>query len=472
MPDAEKEYTTLTRLALISKRAKEELRCQFTSLAHLLNEGFLQDCYFGLGRDRASGVDGVSWKEYGEHLEENLKDLVKRMKAKRYKPQPARRIYIPKDEHSKRSLGLPALEDKIVQKGVARILEAIYEADFLGCSYGFRPQRNPHQAINAVDKTIMRKPINHVIEADIKGFFDHVSHEWMEKFLGVRIVDPSFLLLIRRFLKAGYLDAGVWVKPEQGTPQGGNLSPILSNIFLHYVLDLWFEKKIKPGAQGACHLVRYADDFICMVQTVDGARRIERALRERFAKFDLELHPEKTRVVSFGRYERVNAQRQKRKANTFDFLGFTHFCGKSRKGRFIVGRRTSRKKFRKKCEELNDWLKCIRNLVPTKEWWPILDAKLRGHYQYYGVSGNMSSLRRYYSLALRLTLKWLNRRSQRKSFNWKRFYDYLKHYPLPKPRITHNLYTLSPVTGVLLKSRMWEIHKSGSVRGIEVSSQG
>ena len=445
MPDPETEYTTLTRLALISKRAQEEPTCQFTSLAHLLDEGFLQECYFGLGRDRANGVDGVSWEEYGEHLEENLKDLVKRLKAKRYQPQPARRIYIPKDEHSKRPLGLPALEDKIVQKGVARILEAIYEADFLDCSYGFRPKRNPHQAINAVDKTIMTKPINHVIEADIKGFFDHVSHEWMMKFLNLRIVDPSFLLLIRRFLKAGYIDAGMIVATERGTPQGGNLSPMLSNIFLHYVLDLWFEKKVKPGVQGACHLVRYADDYICMVQTVDDARHIEQALRERFAKFDLELHPEKTRVVSFGRYERTNAQRQKRKANTFDFLGFTHFCGRSRKGRFIVGRRTSRKKFRKRCKELSDWLKRIRNFVSTKEWWPILVAKLRGHYQYYGVSGNMPMLRRYYSLALRLALKWLNRRSQRKSFNWKRFGEYLEHYPLPKPRITHNLYTLSPV---------------------------
>jgi RNA-directed DNA polymerase len=445
MPDTEMEYTTLTRLALISKRAQEEPTCQFTSLAHLLDEGFLEDCYFGLHRDRASGVDGVSWKEYGEHLEENLKDLVKRLKAKRYKPQPARRIYIPKDEHSKRPLGLPALEDKIVQKGVARILGVIYEADFLDGSYGFRPARNPHQAINAVDKMIMTKPINHVIEADIKGFFDHVSHEWMEKFLRVRIVDPSFLLLIRRFLKAGYLDAGILVEPEQGTPQGGNLSPMLSNIFLHYVLDLWFEKRVKPEARGVCELVRYADDFTCMVQCEADARHIEQVLRERFAKFDLELHPHKTRVISFGRYERVNAQRQKRKANTFDFLGFTHFCATSRKGRFIVGRKTSRKKFRKKCKNLKDWLKGIRNFLPTKEWWPILAAKLRGHYQYYGVSGNMPSLRRYYSLALRLALKWLNRRSQRKSFNWKRFGAYLKHYPLPEPRITHNLYTLSPV---------------------------
>ena len=444
MPYTEMDNITPAKLALISERARKEPKCQFISLAHLLNEGFLKECYYRLGRDRASGIDGVSWKEYGEHLDENLNKLVARMKAKRYKPRPVKRVYIPKNEHEKRPLGLPALEDKIVQKGISHVLEAIYEADFLDCSYGFRPARKCHQAINVVDKTIMTKPISYVIEADIKGYFDNVSHQWMMEFLQVRIKDPSFLLLIRRFLKAGYCEAGKIVATEQGTPQGGNLSPMLSNIFLHYVLDLWFEKKVKPWARGACYLVRYADDFICMVQYADDAQGIEQALRERFAKFNLELHPEKTRVISFGRYERENAKRQKRKSNTFDFLGFTHYCGLSRKGKFIVGRKTSRKKFRMKCRELNNWLKKIRNYKKTKQWWPILRAKLGGHYQYYGVSGNMQALKRFYSLTLRITLKWLNRRSQRKSFNWKEFEKYLEHYPLPKPRIVHNLYTLSP----------------------------
>ena len=226
-------------------------------MAHLLNEEFLKECYCRLGRDRASGIDGVSWEEYGEHLDENLQDLVLRMKAKRYKPQPVKRVYIPKNEHEKRPLGLPALKDKIVQKGISRIVEAIYEVDFLDCSYGFRPGRDCHQAINAVDKIIMRKRVNYVIEADIKGYFDNVSHEWMIKFLQVHITDASFLLLIRRFLKAGYLEEVKVVLTEQGTPQGGNLSPMLSNIFLHYVLDLWFAKKVKPRVCGACELVRY-----------------------------------------------------------------------------------------------------------------------------------------------------------------------------------------------------------------------
>jgi RNA-directed DNA polymerase len=445
MPDSELESPML-KLALLSERARRDPQCQFISLAHLLDERFLARCYYRLGKDRASGMDGVTWEEYGKHLEENLRDLVARMKAKRYRPQPAKRVYIPKDEHSQRPLGLPALEDKIVQAGIATILEAIYEADFLDCSYGFRPGRGCHQAINAVDKTIMTKPVSHVIDADIKAFFDSVSHEWLLKFLRVRIKDSSLLLLIERFLKAGYVEAGQIVATEQGTPQGGNLSPMLSNVFLHYVLDLWFEKRLKRQVRGMCFLVRYADDFVCMVQYQDDAQYIVQALSERFAQFDLVLHPEKTRIISFGRYERQNAQQQQRRANTFDFLGFTHYCDRSRKGKFIVGRQTSRKKFRKKCQELNDWLQRMRNARSVKEWWPLLKAKLTGHYQYYGISGNMRLISRFYHLTVRLALKWLNRRSQRKSFYWATFQNYLEHYPLPKPRIVHNLYTLSPVT--------------------------
>ncbi len=369
-----------------------------------------------------------------------------RLKAKRYRPLPARRVYIPKDGHGKRPLGLPALEDKVVQKGMACILGAIYEADFLDSSYSYRLERSAHQALDAVDKAIMGQPINHVVEADIEGFFNDVSHEWMMRFLQERIVDPSFLLLIRRFLKAGYIDSALLVATDQGVPQGGNLSPMLSNVFLHYVLDLWFEKRIKRQARGVCFLVRYADDFVCLLQYQEDAQGIEQALRERFTQFDLTLHPEKTRVISFGRYERENARWQQRRAHTFDFLGFTHFCGRSRRGKFIVGRRTSRKKYHQKVQALTAWLKQIRNWLPVKVWWPILAAKLRGHYQYYGVSGNMPSLRRFYGQVLRSTLKWLNRRSQRRSFNWAGFGTYLQHYPLPQPRIVHNLYTLSPVT--------------------------
>jgi RNA-directed DNA polymerase len=439
------DQPTRIKLALLSQRARQEPHLVFTSLAHLLNVEFLRECYRSLGKEKAGGIDGRSWQEYGEQLEANLLDLVERLKAKRYRPLPAKRVYIPKNEHEKRPLGLPALEDKIVQKGIARILEAIYEADFCDCSYGFRPQRSCHQALKAVDETIMGKPVNYVIEADIKGFFDHVSHDWMMQFLRVRVRDSSLLLLIRRFLTAGYMESGQWHPTDEGTPQGGNLSPLLANIFLHYVLDLWFERKVKPTVGGTCELVRYADDFVCLVQHRQDAEELEKLLRERFAKFGLTLHPEKTRTISFGRSERENARREGRRPNTFDFLGFTHYAGRSRKGTFLLGRKTSRKKFRKACHEIVAWLQQVRNTRPLREIWDELAAKLRGHYSYYGVSGNSRMIQKFGYVVIRAVQKWLNRRSQRRSFPWKRLKDYLKHYPLPRPRIVYRMYQLLPL---------------------------
>jgi RNA-directed DNA polymerase len=446
MPYSEMDNSTLALLPLISERARKEPKLQFTSLAHLLNKKFLRECYFELGRDRASGIDGVSWQAYGESLDENLANLVKRMKAKQYRPQPAKRVYIPKNEHEKRPLGLPSLEDKIVQKGLSRILEAIYEQDFLGCSYGFRPNRSCHDALRAVDQTIMKRPVRYVIEADIKGFFDNVSHNWLLKMLKVRIKDPSFLLLVRRFVKAGYIEEGKLVRTEQGTPQGGNLSPMLANIFLHYVLDLWFESKIKPKVRGVCQLVRYADDFICMTQYANDARYIEQVMRERFVKFGLELHPEKTRIIHLDREQKCRTNRKDHQSRTFDFLGFTHYWGKSRKGNPTLRRKTSAKKFRKACKGMNKWLRQVRCTAKLKEWWPTLRAKLRGHYQYYGISGNSRAIERYHYVTKQLVFKWLNRRSQKSSFTWKGFEVYLEHYPLPEPRIVHHLYTLSFVS--------------------------
>ncbi len=291
----------------------------------------------------------------------------------------------------------------------------------------------------------MTKRVNHIVEADIKGFFDNVSHEELMKFLEIRIVDRTLLELIRRFLKAGYVDDGQLVRSESGTPQGSILSPILANIFLHYVLDTWFDKTVKSCVRGFCELVRYADDFVSVVQYAEDAQRIEKALKARFERYGLEIHPDKSKALSFGRFERENAKKQNRRANTFDFLGFTHYCDKTRKGRFKVGRKTSRKKFKAKCKEMNLRLKSIRNLVKTKEWWKILRSKLQGHYQYYGVSGNMSSIIQYFTKTVCLVRKWLNRRSQKKKMNWSKFNDYLRCYPLPKPSIKHNLYTLSHV---------------------------
>ena len=434
-----------TKLALITVRAKREPQCQFSSLAHFLNEDFLKGCYGSLGRNKASGIDGVSWTEYGSKLEENLKGLVARLKAKQYRPQPARRVYIPKDGHTMRAAGDTGTGGQGSTKGVSRILEAIYETDFKDSSHGFRPARGCHTALKAVDRTLMSKPINHVIEADIKGFFDNVSHARMMEFLGRRITDPSLLRIIGRFLIAGYKDSELIVESEKGTPQGGNLSPMLANIFLHYVLDEWFENEVKPQVKGECHLVRYADDFVIMVQYKEEAGNVVELIRERFKRQDLELNPDKTRIISFGRYERENAHKQKRKANTFDFLGLTHYCTLSRRGKHMVGRKTAVKRFRKKVKEMSQWLRARRNILKLGEIWKMLAAKLRGHFQYYGISGNYRGISRYNQCVIKLAFKWLNRRSQRKSFNWEQFAQYCKRYPLPKPQIVHRLYGLSPV---------------------------
>jgi group II intron reverse transcriptase/maturase len=433
------------KLIQLAELARERPHHKYTTLAYLLNAGFLAHCFRSLGKDKAPGDDGETWREYEEELGGNLEKLVGRMKAKQYRPQPARRVYIPKDEHSRRPLGIPATEDKVVQKGVSRILEAIYEADFLDCSYGFRPGRSCHDAMGEMNRVIERTPVNHVVEADIKGFFDNVSHEWMMRFLQERIKDPSFLHIIERFLKAGYKDSGLLVATERGTPQGGNLSPLLANIFLHYVLDLWYEKVVKPELKGASHLIRYADDFVMLVRYQEDAVRIVELLRERFQKFGLELHPDKTRVVSFGRFEERNASQQQRRPNTVTFLGITHYCAVNRWGGFMVGHQTNGKRFRKKCRDFTDWIKEHRNKYVLPELWKTAGLKLRGHYQYYGVSGNDRSLKRYYRASVRTLYKWLNRRSQRKSWNWYEFCQVLKVYPLPKPRIVHNLYALPGV---------------------------
>ena len=436
--------STWQKLSLISGHARRDPDFQFTSLAHLLNIDYLRDCYNSLNRNKAVGIDNVSWEEYGKNLDENLELLVSRLKRKKYQPIPARRVYIPKSTTDKRPLGISALENKIVERGITWILERIYEQDFLNCSYGFRPKRDCHQALKELNDLITFQPVNHIVEADIKGFFDNVSHEKLMAFIQIRIKDTTLLHLIGKFLKAGYVDDGLLVKPDSGTPQGSILSPMLANIFLHYILDQWFETTVKSHVRGFCAIVRYADDFVCVVRYADDADRIERALQNRFNKYDLEIHPTKSRKLSFGSFERENAKRQNRRANTFDFLGFTHYCDISRKGNFKVGRQTSRKKYASKCKAMNAWLKAIRNQVKTKEWWKILKAKLRGHFQYYGVSENYDGIVRFHKATLRMVRKWLNRRSQKRKMSWARFTEYLEHYPLPTPKIVHSFY-VSPV---------------------------
>jgi group II intron reverse transcriptase/maturase len=439
MSDAELNKT-LERLSSISFCARRKNTFEFTSLAHHLNVGFLKDCYYHLDRNKAVGIDKVSWQEYGKGLDNKLATLVAKLKGKTYEPLPSRRVYIPKGNNAFRPLGISAIENKIVESGIARIIGSIYEVDFYGFSYGFRPKKNAHQALRVIGDCINNRPVNHIVEADIKGFFDNVEHDLLMNFLRIRIKDSSLLFLIEKFLTAGYIDDSHLVKTEKGTPQGSILSPMLANIFLHYVLDKWFNDTVINHVRGYAEIVRYADDFICLVEDRHDANRILKALKRRFTKYGLELHPDKTSVFSFGRYEKSTADKEERKANTFDFLGITHYCDKTRRGYFKVGRKTSAKKFRAKVKDLNLWLKSIRNQVLTKDWWKTLGLKLQGHYEYYGVSENFVHIRKFYKLAIRLAKKWMNRRSQKKAMNWEKMNNYLSLYPLPKPSIRHNFY--------------------------------
>jgi len=432
-----------TKLSCLTLRARENPKCKFTSLAHLLTEDFLKECLRELKRDKAPGIDGVTVKQYEVHLEENIKDLVVRLKAKRYRPQPVRRVYIPKSNGGKRPLGIPAVEDKIVQMGIKKILEAIFEQDFVDASYGFRPNRSCHDALDVLDKVIMTKPVSFVVDMDIEKFFDTVDHRWLLECLRQRIADPNLLRLTARFLRSGVMEEGKYIETDKGTPQGGVLSPILANIYLHYVLDMWFEKKIKRQAKGFAQIVRYADDFAACFQYGNEVRAFGEALRQRLGKFGLRIAEQKSRIIEFGRYAWEKAQKQGEKVATFDFLGFTHYCDKTRRGKFKLGRRTAKSKFRQEMKAMNQWLKAVRNLMKLAEWWQVLVKKLIGHYRYYGMSGNMEGLKRYYSRVLRLAYKWINRRSQRRSYSWAQFHRFLQCNPLPEPRIYHLTYTLS-----------------------------
>lgn len=442
MPYAEMDNTTTFKLSLITKKAKEQPKLQFTSLMHLLNTGYLRKCFSELNANKAPGVDKRTKESYSEtEIVTSIVHLVAGLKDHTYRPQPVRRVFIPKANGNTRPLGIPTVMDKTLQLACAKILEPLFEPLFLNISYGFRPNRNAHEALKAVNHMVMGQKVNWIVDADIQGFFDHVNHDWMMKCLEQRIRDPHFLWLMRKFLNAGVMHEGIIEPGEQGTPQGGIVSPILANIYLHYALDLWFTLKEKPQTVGVVQLVRYADDFVIGVQHKHEAEKVLEDTRQRCTQFGLTVAEDKTRILEFGRFATENHRaRGAGKPSTFDFLGFTHYCSKTRDGRFAVKVKTSRKKFTAAVKREKLWLKAVKNRVPLPKIWSTLASKLRGHYEYYGVSGNFEGIKRYDEQVLRLTYKWMNRRSQKKTWNWETFRDYLNHHPLPKPKLTYALY--------------------------------
>ncbi len=400
------------------------------------SSGLLRDGFHALKRKAAPGVDGVTWQEYETGLEERLIDLHSRVHRGAYRAQPSRRVYIPKSDGRQRPLGIAALEDKIVQQAVVTILNQIYEEDFRGFSYGFRPGRSQHQALDGLNVALSRKKVSWVLDADIRAFFDTIDHEWMMKFIQHRVADPRMLRLIRKWLKAGILEEGEWKDTKMGTPQGSVVSPLLANIYLHYVFDLWVDAWRKKCAQGDLVVVRYADDNVLGFQHRSDADRFLEAFRERIGKFGLELHPDKTRLIEFGRFAAQRRQRRgEGKPETFDFLGFTHISGKDRNGNFVVKRRTIGKRLRSKLEEIKQQLRERMHERPalTGKW---LKSVVQGYFNYHAVPGNIDSLGIFRYRVTRLWRHALIRRGQRHYLNWARMRQLQARW-IPAPRVLH-----------------------------------
>ena len=464
-PRAQDRQGVPTQVARIGQRARERKGERFDNLLSAIKVPLLKEAYERLRKRAAPGVDGVTWEEYGADLDARLLDLQDRVHRGSYHPQPVRRVHIPKGDGRTRPLGIPALEDKVVQQAVRMVLEPIYELMFLGFSYGFRPGRSPHDALNALAAAISRKT-SWVLDADIRSFFDTIDHGWMQKFIEHRIGDRRMVRLLMKWLHAGVMEDGELREVQEGTPQGGSISPLLANVYLHYALDLWANQWRKRHARGEVYIVRYADDFVMTFQYEQDARAMREALASRLAKFGLELHPDKTRVLRFGRFARQDAGQDGRtRPETFDFLGFTHIAGMSREGAFQLHRRTSRKKRNAKLASLDDEMRERRH-EPVPEQFAWLSSVLRGHYGYYGVPTNYRALHQFRE---RVRARWhrqLQRRSQRAPWTDQRRRAFDVRFTLPTPRITHPwpfLPRRSPSTRG--GSPVREIRTPGSVRG-------
>lgn len=415
-------------------RYQSKKYAKLTTLINRVNEESLKESHYRQKVGKAAGVDGMTKEEYERNLDENIKGLVSRMKKFKYIPQPVRRTYIPKPNGKMRPLGIPAYEDRLVQSVMAGILNDVYEPRFLDCSYGFRPNRGAHNAVKYINQTIMTRKVNYVLDADIKGFFDNLDQKWLMKFLGHDIADKNFLRYISRFLKSGIMENETKQESDKGTPQGGQISPILANVYLHYVLDLWFACVIKKYAKGEIYYARYADDFLMMFQYEAEASKVLELLRARLAKFGLEVAEEKTRILPIGRFKGTKED--------FDFLGFTFFNTKTRGGKYRLGVRTSKKKLKMKKQAVKAWLK-TRLTKPVADTMRLINLSLAGHYNYYGVSGNFHAIQVFWKYVKYATYRILNRRDQKGKFRYGKFLRVWNYY-VKEPHLTIDIWNWKP----------------------------
>lgn len=432
-------FTKQQRIAELAKRSPP---MGFTSLAYLMDIDWLREAFYRTRKDGAPGVDGQTWSGYANDLEANLQSLLDRAKSGAYRAPPVRRVHIPKagSNTETRPIGIPTLEDKVLQRAVVMLLEPIYEHDFDAGSYGFRPGRSAHQALEDLGKQTMKVGGGWILEVDIRKFFDTLDHAHLREFLQIRVRDGVLKRLIGKWLKAGVMESGSVSYPDAGSPQGGVISPLLANVYLHYVLDQWFVQDVKPRLRGQAYLIRYADDFVILFAHEDDARRVMEVLPKRFGRYGLTLHPEKTRLVAFRRPpQQANPEGNDRddRPETFDLLGFTHYWGRTRRGGWAVKRKTAAKRLRRAVRSIAEWCRWHRHR-PIRQQHATLSQKVRGHYAYYGITFNARALKAFLWAVHRVWRKWLDRRNSRREMTWARFYRLLKRYPLPPPRIVHS----------------------------------
>jgi len=428
-----------TKIAALISRVKQIRNEPHKTLAHLIDEEWLLESWKRLRKGASHGIDAVSTQDYAVNLEDNIKVLHQRLKEGRYNPVPVKRVYIPKPDGKLRPLGLPTVEDKIVQNAVNYILMTIYEQDFLSLSYGFRPGKNAHQAVEGVKAAIAQGKVSWVLDADIQSFFDSMSHEWLMKFVGHRVADKRILTLIQRWLNAGVMEEGKITKASSGSPQGGVISPLLANIYLHYVLDLWVTKVVKKQMEGEIYSFRYADDTLFCFQFRRDAIKFQKLLKERLGKFSLKLNEAKTKLCRFGRYARRDCILREEKMTTFNFLGFTFYNGISRNGKYRIGCRTESKRLRAAMNKVTTW--CKENRHQAVAWQArYLNAMLQGHYNYYGVTGNFKSVAAFYRHIVKVWHRFLSRRSQRAKLSWEKYMRILSNHPLRKAYLPHSVY--------------------------------